>query len=230
MPKLFVEDTEIKMWEKTEVEDGSHQIKRDYYIMEVIEKTTYKSTLYSYGELSVLISKTKKFGEEYYKIVLFNDSTSSAWQIAVISAKLDIKVLKLAEDVFFVIGESNMKEIISQVSFCKLKQGGKVNDVTINFNRLNKIYYIDKTGILLSFDEDDTMENRTMHVLSLYNIEGKLIKNFYEFYDTDEIEYLYKNENGILKLASHNKSTDNKEMTEYDLHKLLEDETPKSAD
>jgi hypothetical protein len=204
---FFVEDTEIKMTEKTTVEDDVHKFKGGSYIKEITEKTTYKSTLYSYDDISVLVNKIKRFNENYYKIVLFNDKLCKAWQLSDISAKLNIKLKRLKENVFLVIGESSSKSVVSQISFASLTEKEKVNEIIINFTKLNEIHFVNDEKIIVSYD--DTHGDKTMHVLTMYSYDGKFLETFFEFSDDDEIKYTYKIENGkpeIKKLVGKNES------------------------
>ncbi|MDR0850835.1 MAG: hypothetical protein LBN07_05185 [Christensenellaceae bacterium] len=201
MAKIFVENTEIKISEKVDIEDGAHQIKGDYYTMHSVITKDFKSTIFSYGDVSVLVSKITRYGEEYYKIVIFNDAVSKAWQLIVLSAKLDIKIKRLTGAVFLVVAESNVPDVVSQISFCKLKPSTKVDEVTINFSKLNEVNYIGDNSILLCYDEADVISGRTTHVLSMYNYEGKLLKNFYEYNDDDPEQYGYIIENKTLKIV-----------------------------
>lgn len=200
MAKIFVENTEIKISEKVDIEDGAHQIKGDYYTMHSVITKDFKSTIFSYDDVSVLISKITRYGEEYYKIVIFNDAISKAWQLIILSVKLDIKIKRLTDAVFFVVAENKNGEVVSQISFCKLKPSTRVDEVTINFTKLNEVNYIGDNSILLCYDEDDVISGRTTHMLSMYNYEGKLLKNFYEYKDDDPEQYGYVIENKTLKI------------------------------
>ena len=202
MASFFVEDTEIKMTEKTTVENDVHKFKGCSYIKEITEKTTYKSTLYSYDDISVLVNKIKRFNENYYKVVLFNDKLCRAWQLSDISAKLNIKLKRLKENVFLVIGDSSSKSVVSQLSFANLTEKGKVNEIIINFTKLNDIHFINDDKIIVNYA--DVHGDKTIHVLAMYNYDGKFLKTFFEFGDNDEIKYTYKIKNGepeIKKIA-----------------------------
>ena len=201
MAKIFVENTEIKISEKVEVQDGAHQIKGDFYTMHSVMTKDFKSTIFSYADVSVLISKITRYGEEYYKIVIFNDSISKAWQLIILSSKLDIKIKRLTGAVFLVVAESKFADVVSQVSFCKLKPSTKVDEVTINFTKLNEVNYIGDNSILLCYDEEDVISGRTTHVLSMYNYEGKMLKNFYEYSDDAPEQFGYVIENKTLKIV-----------------------------
>lgn len=209
MAKLFIEDTEITISEKTVVEDGKHEITDKSYTLEVVERTTYKSTLFSYEDLSVLISKQKRFNEKYYRIVLFSDIKGVAWPLVVLSSDLKTKVKRLNEEMFLVTGESERADLQSQISFCKLKPSGKVEEITINFTTLKDIQFIDNKGILVNFEEKDDLNDDVLHVLAMYNVEGKLLKTFYEFYNKDKEKYTYEikdNNLRIIKLSEDAKT------------------------
>lgn len=200
MAKLYVEDTEVVIKEKVINEDGSHEIGEKYYTQEVVEKTVYKSTIFSYDDISVLVTKQKRYGELYFKIVMFDDKKAMAWPLLVLSANLETKVKRLNDEMFLVVGESQKESLISQISFCKLKPSGKVDEITINFTKLKELKFIDDKGILISLEEKDAFTGDTLHVLSMYNVEGKLLKNFYEFYDTDKEKYTYELKDKNLRI------------------------------
>ena len=201
MAKIFVEDTEIEIKEKTTVDTNGHQISGKYYTMRTVSTVDFKSTIFSYEDVSVLISKIERFGEAYYKIVLFNDTESKAWQLIVLSAKLDIKIRRLSQNMFIVIGESEEESLLSQVSFCKLKPSTKVEEITLNFTRLINLHFLGENSIVLDYSEKDSINNEMLHVLSMYNYEGKLLKNFYEYTDSDETKYSYELENDKIKIV-----------------------------
>lgn len=201
MSKLFVEETEITITEKTDYEDGGHDIGAKYYVQEVIERTTYKSTIFSYDDgISVLVSKQKRYGELYFRIVLFSDAKCLAWPLLVLSASLNTKIKRLNEEMFLVTGESEDEKVVSQISFCKLKPSGNVDEITINFTKLVDLQFLGDKGILIYLEEKDQFTNDTLHVLSMYNVEGKLIKNFYEFYDSDEEKFTYELKDNNLRI------------------------------
>lgn len=201
MSKIFVEETEIIITEKTDYEDGGHNIGEKYYVQEVVERTTYKSTIFSYDDgISVLISKQKRYGEIYYRIVLFSDEKCLAWPLLVLSENLNTTIKRLNHEMFLVQGLSEDGKVISQISFCKLKQTGNVDEITINFTKLLDLQFLDDKGILICFEEQDSVTNDTLHVLAMYNIEGKLIKTFYEFYDSDEEKYTYELNGSDLRI------------------------------
>ena len=201
MPKIFVEDTEIEIREKSDVDSTGHQINGKYYTMKTVITTDFKSTIFSYEDVSVLISKIERFGEMYYKVVLFSDSDAKAWQLVVLSAKLDIKIRRLNPTMFIVVGESNEADLLSQVSFCKMKPSTKVDEITLNFSKLNNLFFLGENSIVLEYDEVDDMRGEGIHVLSMYNYEGKLLKNFYEYADSDETKYSYELENNKIKIV-----------------------------
>lgn len=200
MAKFFVEDTEIKITEKTVVDEDVHKFKGDYYIKEATERTTYKSTMFCYGDISVLVSKIKQFNQHYYKIVLFNDKLCMGWPLSILSAELDVTLKRLKENVFLLIGESNNKKVVSQISFCTLTEKGKVNEIIINFTKLNDIQFINKEKIIVCYDDYNKLEDKTTHCLSLYNNEGKFLKTFFEYCDTDDIIYSYELKGEELKI------------------------------
>lgn len=205
MAKFFVEDTEIKIIEKTVADEEVHKFKGDYYIKEATERTTYKSTLYCYGDISVLVSKVKQFNEQYYKIVLFNDNLCIGWPLSILSTALDVKLKRLKEDIFLLIGESNSNKVVSQVSFCKLTEKGKVNEIIINFTKLNDIQFVNKEKVIICYDDYDKHEDKTTHFLSLYDAEGKFLKTFFEYCDDNDFVYSYELKGEELKINKSKK-------------------------
>jgi len=205
MSKIFVEDTEIRIIEKVEVQNGEHEIKGDFYVMQKIVKTDFKSSIYAYPDISVLISKVERYNEDYYEIVLFSDEQSKAWELITLSVRTDIKVKRLTKTSFIVIAEDKTGNVTSEITFCTLKPNTKVEAVTINFTKLNEINFIGDNTILLSYDEEDANTKRATHVLSLYNDYGKLLKTFYEFNDGDSNKYSYSIEGKKLKVIKNKK-------------------------
>ncbi|MCL2539891.1 MAG: hypothetical protein FWE53_00445 [Firmicutes bacterium] len=202
MPGVFVEDTEIEIKEKTEVEETGHKTVGAYYSMQTVTRTDFKSTIFSYEDISVLISRLDRFGEKYYKILLFSDNESKAWQLITLSAKLNIKIRRISNEMFLVLGESQEENLLSQLSFCKLRPNAKtkVDEITINFNRLHNLHFVGENSIVVSFDEKDEATNKFVHVLSMYNYEGKLLNTFYEYSETDKVKYDYKITDNKIKI------------------------------
>lgn len=198
MAKLLVEDKEIKISEKSDVETGEHIIENNNYILRSITRTEFKSSIYTYEEEKVLISKIIRFNEEYYKIVLFNDKAASAWTLIEISSKLNIAVKRLLHDAFFIIGDSSSEGITSQVSFCKMKPSGRVEEITINFNKLKDIHFLAGNSILLYYNDKDG--DVMSHTLALYDYRGKLQKTLYEYRDSDAERFSYEIENGKIRI------------------------------
>ena len=201
MPKVFIEDTEIEIIEESEVDstDSKHEIVGKYYVMQTVTTTDFKSTIFTYDDsTAVLISKLIRFGQDYYKVVLFSDELSKAWTLTVLSAKLDIKIKRLAEAVFVVIGEG-CEDVISQISFCKLKPNTKVEDITINFKKLEDIHFIKDKTVLINYVDEDGEEN--LHILQMYNYDGRLLKTYYEYRDSDEETFSYDIRNDKITIT-----------------------------
>lgn len=191
MAKFVIEGTELNFEEKVILEDEKQTLKPTELVVERLEKTIIKSPIYTFADnTSVLIKKNKRFGEDYYKIIIYSSGQDKAWGISDISAKLDVTLKRLDDSNVLVIGENKSDEkLISQITFCKLKPSMNVEEVTINFTQLEILKFIKDKAILVGVKEMDYTQNINLNVLSLYSYEGKLIKNFYEFYDNDEITY-----------------------------------------
>ena len=198
-----MEDKEIIISEKIEVGEITHAIKGDTYSVTKNEKTLFKSSIFSYADISVLVSKEKRFNDYYYKIVLFSDKESKAWELIAVLSRLEIKLKRLKKDVFFVSGIGSTLNDTSQVSFCKIKPSTKVDEITMNFNKLDGIDYILDKGILLAYAEvaDRRGEEKLFKLLSLYNNEGKLVKNFYEYFEDDPVVFTHSLEGTVLTLV-----------------------------
>ena len=200
MGKIIVENEEMTITEKKTVSGGEHVIEKKNYIMRSVTTTEFKSTIYSYAEHeSILISKTSRFNEEYYKIVLFNEQVAKAWAIIELSAELDIKVKRLGADGFIVIGESRRENVMSQVSFCKLKPSTKVEEIAINFTKLLEIRFLGNNTILINYEDKDG-NGKVYHVLTAYNYEGKILKTYYEYCLGEGEDYAYMVENDEIKI------------------------------
>lgn len=202
MKKIFIEDTEIKMLETQDETEGQHSIERGFYINRSTIKVEFKSSIFSYGEdIKVLISKIKRFSEEYFKIVIFNDKDAKAWTLIELSCKLEVKVKKVSEENFIITGDSKgEKGVMSQISFCKLKPSTKVEEITINFSKLNNIHFLGEDRIVVSYSDIGPMDTKALNTLAMYSKEGKLRQTIYEFYDGASTTYRYEiDENNKLK-------------------------------
>jgi len=200
MAKFFVESTEIEIKEKRDVEELGHKIEGKYYMVDTLVTNHFKSAIFSYQDISVLVKKAERFGEMYYKIVLFSDASEKAWKLITLSARLNTKVRRLSEDTFLVIGESPSPDLLSQVSFCKMKPSTKVDEITLNFSKLIDIRFLKEGSILLNYTEEGGLNAEKVTVLSMYNYDGKLLRNFYEFAESDQEKYSYALEDGKIKI------------------------------
>ncbi len=220
MAKIIVEETEIQIEEKVDVIDEKQIPKQNFFMIERLEKITFRSSIYHYEKMSVLVQKIKRFGEDYFKIVVFSDTFLKAWSLIALPAELNIKIKRLAEDVFFVVGESLNDKITSQITFCKLKTSGSVEEVTINFTKLHELKFVEFKAVLICVEEKDHKTGNSLHVLSLYNNEGRLLKNFYEYYDDSLEKFSYSLDGKKLKITLLQKNG-KKEIINYDLENFL---------
>jgi len=195
MSKIFIEDTEISIREKSTVQEEQHSIDGKKYTNRTIISKEFESSIYAYEEVEkVLISKIPRFGSEFYKIVLFNDESQKAWNTIELSCELEIRVKRMGKDNFVIIADGKGSQtILSQVSFCRLKPSTKVEEITINFTKLNEVRFIDSGGtdyVLLSYS--DVRDNMTYHTLALYNAEGKCEQLLYEYPEDGKLLYRYE--------------------------------------
>ena len=180
--KIFIEDVEVIMEERPPVvKHGEHIIKGNKYILQTTIKEEFRSTIHNYNNHEkILVSKLRMFGEEYYKIVFCNDKLSKAWVLIELSCFLEIKVRRLGEDMFFIVGENKTdRNILSQVSFCRTKPSTKVEEFTSSFTKLNYISFI-KDTIFISSTDICASEDRVHSIVSSYNFDGKLLQTHYE--------------------------------------------------
>lgn len=203
MEKIYIEDSEIKVVEKNITEDEKHVVNDNSYSIRSVVKTEFQSSIFSYSETErVLVSKIIRYNEEYFKIVLFNDMLSKAWVIIELSSKLNIKVKRVAENMFIVVGESQNSQIMSQISFCKLKPSTKVEEIAISFNKLLNIHYFAKQKqVALEYEEVNV--DMTRRVLALYDYGGKLQKTLFEYYIGQGEEYTYTIEGNKIEILKN---------------------------
>jgi len=134
-----------------------------------------------------------------------------AWKLIELPVKLEIKVKRLGENNYLVIGDNRLAQnITAQVSFCKLKPSTRVEEITINFSKLNNIHYISRNSILLSYDDFDPITNKTSHTLAMYTNEGVLKKTVYEYYDGDNTIFNYKLEDNKIIVLQEDAKTEKK--------------------
>ena len=194
MGKVFIEDKEINITEKREeISNGPHEIDGNQYILRSQESIEFKSSIFSYGKAKVLVSRLNLFNEKYFRFVLFNDQISKAWNILELSAKLEVHIKRLNDDMFFVIGDNKDEpEVLAQISFCKLKPSTKVEEITLNFSKLVDVHFSSKKEILICSEDIDKVTHKTCQTLAIYSHEGKLLKTLYEFDDDDKEKYYYE--------------------------------------
>lgn len=199
MGKIYIEDSEIKISEKEEEVDNEYQINNDKYVMSSTVKVEFKSSIYTYGDEKVLISKINRFNEDYYKIVIFNDNVKKAWNLLELPEKLQIRIKRYSVDTFVVVGDNREdNHTPAQVSFCKLKPSTKVEEITVNFAKLNDIFFF-KNEIVIAYD--DNIGDKAYHTLVVYNSDGKLLQTLFEFCDGDDVTYSYELLDNKLKIT-----------------------------
>lgn len=177
MGKIYIEDKKISTNLKTKEQESEHEFKGDKYVMKTVQVSEFQSCTYRYedtGEM-ILVSKIEFFSEHYYKFVLFCDNNSKAWPLIELPAVLDVKIKRLSNTMFLVVG--NNKEgtsAMSQVSFCRIMPSEKVEYVTLSFKTLVRIGYA--KGKVLVVYQDACDLGKISETTSVYNLEGKLLK------------------------------------------------------
>ena len=185
--KVFIENAEVIMEEKAPVvERGEHIIKKDKYVLKTLIKEEFSSTIHHYNEIEkILVSKVRMFGEDYYKIVFCNDEQAKAWTLIELSCALEVRVTRLKEQVFIVTGDNKTdRDIMSQISFCRLKPSTKVEEFTTSFTKLNYVSFINNC-ILVSSTDVCKIEGRVHSMICSYNSDGKLLETHYECIEQD---------------------------------------------
>ena len=169
--KVTIEGTQIKISTRPAAESDEHIIENDRYVLKQTVTVETKSCLYTYttGE-KVLVSIVKRFHEEYYKIVIFDDKQAKAWNLLEISALLDVKVKRLNNSVFVVSGSGRA----SQISFCRLKPSTAVEEFTISFNKLHKVVYFEDS-VAVRYSDVCPEDGKEKETSAVYNFDGKLL-------------------------------------------------------
>jgi len=182
--RVFVENVEVVMEEKPPViERSEHVIKSSNYVLKTLIKKEFRSTIHKYNEIeNILVSKVNMFNEDYYKIIFSNDRLSKAWTLIEMPCALEVKVTRLSDDMFTITGDSKgNKSVMSQVSFCRIKESTKVEEFTISFTKLNYIFFLNGC-IVLSYTDINDIEDRITGTIASYNFDGKLLKTHYEYF------------------------------------------------
>ena len=195
MGKILIEDVEVKINERNVIKEEEHIIDEGKYINRAVVIREFESSIYSYNDNEkVLISQISRFGELYYKMVIFHDESKKAWNLVELPMDLDVSVRRMGEDNFVITADSKGNEkIASQVSFCKLKPSTKVEEISISFTRLNEVRFIVSEGsdyILICYSDSDDGEVR--HTLALYNASGKCEQTLYEYIEGGDVAYSYE--------------------------------------
>jgi len=182
MEKVFVENTEISISEKTPKESSDHSIRGNFYVQEIIVKKEFKSSIYKYSPAeSMIVGKVNRFSMEYFKIIFSNDKESKAWNLIELPQEVEVKVKRLSPDMFIIIGDSKGKDgHMSQVSFCRIKPSTKVEEFAISFCKLNH-FYIMQDKIIIGYSDFSKEEDRETITIASYNFDGKLLKTHYEY-------------------------------------------------
>ncbi|MCL2756398.1 MAG: hypothetical protein FWE45_05115 [Firmicutes bacterium] len=198
--KVFIENVEVVLEDKPPVvERSEHVIKSSHYVLKTLIKKEFRSTIHKYNEIeNILVSKIKLFNEDYYKIIFSNDRLSKAWTLIETPCTLEIKVTRLSDEMFVITGDNKGdKSVMSQVSFCRIKESTKVEEFTISFTKLNYIFFLNGC-IVLSYTDINEEEDKVSGTIATYNFDGKLLKTHYE----------YLKQNGRVRESGSNLSAD----------------------
>lgn len=214
------------MWEKSETGSSQSYVRNENFTVMSTEVITFTSTIYYYEDLAVMVGKEKRYNDYYYNIIVSSTALNKTWPLISIPAKLNIQIKRLTSNLFFIIGTAEGDDDASQVSFCKLKPSQQVDDITLNFSKLDKIEYQMNSHVIIHYQEilkDNIHESdsKILYTFSLYNPEGKLVKNIYEYYNTDDFYYYYKIIGDIVMAYKVDKKTKDENITLFDLKKLI---------
>jgi len=195
MGKMIIEDVEIKINERNVVKEEEHIIDEGKYVNRAVVIREFESSIYSYSENEkVLISQISRFGELYYKVVIFHDGSKKAWNLVELPTDLEVRVRRMSEENFVITADNKGNEKIqSQVSFCKLKPSTKVEEITISFTKLNEVRFIKgEDGDFILVYYTDNLDERICHTLALYNASGKCEQTLYEYFEGGDVSYSYE--------------------------------------
>jgi len=174
--KILIEDKEITITEKPPKEESvEHIIEDTHYTLKTVTMREVKSSIYVYSDdMKALTSIVTRFGEEYFKVLLFSDNISKAWNLIELPCELNVRVRRLGEDMFFVIGYNtgDDSKIPSQFSFCKLMPSTRVEERTINFSKLRGVKFGSEN---ITIDYEESEGGKMQNIISEYNFEGKLL-------------------------------------------------------
>jgi len=181
MGKVFVENKEVTIVEKSPKESSEHNMCGKYYMLDTLTRHQFKSTLTRYNKYQkIVISKAMRFGLEYFKVIYSDDKEGKAWNLIELARGMEIRIHRLSDDMFIVVGDAkDVEGVESQVSFCRIKPSTKVEEFAISFCKLNH-FYIVQDSIVLSYTNVDEVDNKMKTTIATYNFDGQLLKNHFE--------------------------------------------------
>jgi len=191
MGSIRIEQREIRVWEKSEIVDSQVEIKNGIYTTKRVINSFLNSEIFSYEDFSVLCSFEDNFNETYLNIILFNDEKQLAYKMLSLNAGLDVEMRRLTSTDFLIVGQNNKNvDCLGEVSFCSIKDSGRVNERCVNFNVLKKLAVIGKKYVMVNAieemgDIDLITKNKGkeapkqyIHSVTLFSSDGKIIKTF----------------------------------------------------
>ena len=181
--KVFIENVEVTIEDKAPiVERSEHIIKNNKYVLKTLIKEEFASTIHCYNDLErIIVSKIRMFGSDYYRILFCNDQHEKAWTLIELPWELEVRIHRIKEDMFVISGDNKTdKDIMSQVSFCRLKASTKVEEFTTSFTKLNYMSFINKC-VLVSSTDVCKMDGKIHSMVISYNSDGKRLETHYEY-------------------------------------------------
>ena len=175
--QFFIESQEISITQTPIAESGGEHLVGDkYYTYVATLKTEIKSLIYTYDDgRKVLTTIVNRFGLEYFKVVIFNDGNSKAWNLIELPCELDVRIRRLGEDMFLVIGYSkkdDAKKMSAQFSFCRLKPSTKVEEQTMNVHKIKGVK-LTKEHVIINYEE--VVGDKILAQTTTYNHNGTMI-------------------------------------------------------
>ena len=194
---LLIEDKEIKTWEKHIQTTTECAIKGDVFSSLCKEETTFHSDIFRYDDLCVVANRESRFGEVYFNIAVYNEEQEKAWPLLTLPASLDINVRRFDSDRFIVWTDTKdqLNKDMRQCSFCCIKDSEKIENITIDFNFLKGIHVLPKNHVLLAASQklggQAGIDEKEVNTLTLYDMTGRMVKIFYEWFKGDPTVYDY---------------------------------------
>lgn len=209
---LKVEDTEIKTWEKHVESKAECNIKGSVFSCLRTDVISFHSDIYKYEDLKLVVNRESRFGEQYYNLVLYDESSDKGWSLTTVQAKMQINVRRLGKNNFVLWTDFNDDVDIKQCSFFTIHDNERTDNITVDYNRLKSIRFLPGNNVLIAFSQrvggTGGIELKNINTLALYESGGKMLKTFYEFADNDEEIFsfiFYEDSNSLTILEGSKK-------------------------